>query len=285
LQRLTTYNASGGLVSTMSVPSGLQAADLFQVDQTGFAYVRAITTKPQPGSPFAPTVLQQGWIRVSPAGKVLDTIPIPVSPQGGAPYVLANAAGYDRPFNRETVSTITSRGELLVGDNSTYAFELRSTGKPAVRIERTFTPVDVQPKERAEWAAWSAFFEERSKRPAPANTIVIRPPNVDYRIPRQKPAYSDLRSDSDGRIWVRRYVTAESRPGPVRPAGDKRPRREWREPSTYDVFERTGILLGTVTLPRDARFEDATGMLVWLTGTGEEGEEFVARYRIVAGGR
>lgn len=285
LQRLTTYNITGRLVSTVNVPSGLHAADLFQVDHNGFAYVRASTTIIRPGTPFTPSMMREGWIRLDPAGKVLDTIPIPASVQGGPAYVLSSITGFDRPFSRETVSSMTTRGEILVGDNALYSFELRRAGAPTVRIDRAFTPLAVQPKERAEWQAWSAYFEELSKRPPPANTIVIRPPRVDYSIPRQKPAFKELRSDRDGRVWVRRYVAAVSRPGPVRLADDKRPRREWREPTTYDVFEPSGRFLGSVTLPWDSRFEDASGMNVWLTGTGEEGEEFVARYRIVSGGR
>ena len=99
-----------------------------------------------------------------------------------------------------------------------------------------------------------------------------------YVIPRVKPAFSELTSDADGRIWVRRYVAAVSRPGDVRKAGDKRPRRVWREPTTYDVFEPSGRLLGTVTLPEDAAFQDATGNTLWLTVTGELGEDTVERY-------
>ena len=74
-----------------------------------------------------------------------------------------------------------------------------------------------------------------------------------------------------------------SRPGDERKPSDKRPRRVWKEQPTFDVFESSGRFLGSVTLPWDARFEDAKGKTLWLTATGEAGKEMVVRYRMVAG--
>jgi hypothetical protein len=54
----------------------------------------------------------------------------------------------------------------------------------------------------------------------------------------------------------------------------------WREPSTFDVFERDGTWLGTVTLPPNTRFAEARGRRLWVIGTGEQGEDIVVRYRI-----
>jgi hypothetical protein len=265
------------VIKSVRVPSGLFSADLFRVGRDGTAYVRTATAV----SRDAPWTF--GWIRVSSAGKVLDTIAVPKDPSPTEGFVLSTASGYDRPFTREWVSSMTSSGALVFGENERYAFEQRVRGAQTVRIERPFSPVLIVSDERREWEAWSRYMTERQREPLATNEIVptARAPIKTYVIPRQKPAFSTLESDRDGRIWVRRYVAAVSRLGDERKSGDKRPRRVWREQPTYDVFEPGGRFLGTVVLPWDARFEDASGMTLWLTVTGELGEETIVRSRIV----
>ncbi len=279
IQRLTYYSAAGSVIKSVRVPSGLFSADIFHVARDGTAYVRTVTSA-VPGGAWT-----FGWIRVSQAGRVLDTIPVPKDPSPMDGFVLSASSGYDRPFTREWVSTISTRGALLFGENDRYAFEQRIPSAQTVRIERAHSPVPIAGDERREWEAWSRYMTDMQREPLTNNQIVPRAPAPvkTYVIPRQKPAFSELQSDMDGRIWVRRYVAAVSRPGAVRKPGDKRPRRVWREHPTYDVFEPGGRFLGTVVLPWEARFEDASGMMLWLTVTGEDGEEAVARYRITAG--
>jgi len=182
---------------------------------------------------------------------------------------------------------MSSRGALLMGDNRTYAFEQRRAGSSTIRVERAYQPITLSAEERTEWEAWARMFEQQAaNRPAaPKGVIGGGPRIVKYDIPRDKPPFSELTSDVDGRIWVRRYTKAVYRKAPERAAGDKRPKREWREPPTYDVFLPDGKFLGTVVLPWNSRLEEAIGNQVWVTGTGELGEEFVARYRIETGSR
>ena len=279
IQRLTYYTAAGAVIKSVRVPSGLFAADLFQVDSAGFAYVRAVT-----GAVANDGNWLFGWIRVSPEGHVVDTIAVPRDERPADTFVLSGASGYDRPFSRAYVSTMSSQGLLLFGENTTYAFELRRSGKPVTRIERAYSAVLIVGDERREWEAWSRYFTDMQRTPltnsqvAPSAPVRVKV----YVIPREKPAFSELHSDTDGRIWVRRYVAAISRPGDERKPGDKRPRRVWKEQPTFDVFESSGRFLASVTLPWNARFEDAKGMSLWLTVTGELGEERVARYRMEA---
>ncbi len=282
IQRLTTYAANGDYVSGVRVPSGLFSADLFHVDHEGFAYVRDVLGVPPTAGqwPF-------GWLRISPDGVLLDTIRVPSATFSPPSFVLSTPSGYDRPFTRELVSTMSSRGALLIGDNRTYAFEQRRAGAPTIRVERLYEPIPLTGAERTEWESWARHMEQQAaNRPAPPKGVMGGGPSiVKYEIPRNKPPFSALASDSDGRIWVRRYVEAVYRKAPDRAAGDARPKREWREPPTYDVFLTDGKFLGTVVLPWNSRFEDAIGNQVWVTGTGELGEEFVARYRIETGSR
>ncbi len=287
LQRLTTYSPSGARLGEVSVPSGLFAADLFRVDHEDFAYVRDMTRLPGSAAPMAGAPFGYGWLRVSPEGKVVDTIQIPDSQGADESFVLSTASGYDRPFNHEVVSTMSTRGALLVGDNRRYAFDIRRPGAPVTRIERRYTPVEVVGDERKEWLAWSSFFEERARNapPPPKNVIVAGSGRKNFSIPRVKPPFSELTSDADGRIWVRRYVQAVFRKGTDRTVNDPRPRRDWKEPPTYDVFRLDGQLLATIVLPWDTRFAEARGAHVWLTGTAATGEHYVARYRIETSSR
>jgi hypothetical protein len=190
-----------------------------------------------------------------------------------------------RPFPRERLSTVTVLGEVVSGDNTTYAFEWRAAEGTVRRMERTHTAVPLGDGERAEWEAWARLMEEqRRNRPANERVISVDPPDGQYIIPDHKPVYRALLSDADGRVWVQRYVTADSLPGAERTAGDRRPRRVWRVPSTFDVFDTDGRWLGTVTLPRNTRFADARGRKVWVIGSGDDGEDIVGRYRITTPG-
>ena len=279
IQRLTYYTATGAVIKSVRVPSGLFSADLFQVDRAGFAYVRVAT-----GAITNDGNWLFGWIRVSPEGHVVDTIAVPRDERPEDTFVLSGASGYDRPFSREYVSTMSAHGLLLFGENTTYAFELRGPGKAVTRIEHAHSPVPITGDERREWEAWARYFTDMQRAPLTNNQVAPNAPVrvKSYVIPREKPVFSELHSDADGRIWVRRYVAAVSRPGDERKPGDKRPRRVWKEQPTFDVFESSGRCLASVTLPWSARFEDAKGMSLWLTVTGELGEERVARYRMEA---
>ena len=279
-RRITVYGSAGELVDSYRVVSGLFAADIFQVDTAGRFYVRTMLGDLHAGS------REGGWIRVSPRGQVMDTIRIPSDPARSESFVLSTASGYDRPFVRDLVTTMSSLGYLITGRNDTYGFDLHRPDAPPLRIERPAPVVPVGRAERAEWLAWADFFERRLANPSSSDPRVISPAprRVSYTIPDTKPAFSDLRTDSQGRIWVRRYVAAVSNPGPERAAGDQRPRRVWREPPTFDVFEPAGRFLGTVTLPWNAAFHDAQDRQVWATVRGESDEAYVVRFRVETGG-
>jgi hypothetical protein len=107
-------------------------------------------------------------------------------------------------------------------------------------------------------------------------------------IPDQKPAYSHLVGDHDGRIWV-------ARPGPGRRlAGgteDSRDPRDflfnplWRDRTLVDVFDVDGRYLGPVRVPDGLRFSiprpDIRGDRVVAVVVDEDGVQRVKRYRLV----
>ena len=272
--RIALFTPTGDFATVHRVET---ASDIFQVDRSGRFYVRGVIGRG--GGPSSP---QLGWIRVSPAGQVVDTLAIPIDSAAAPSFVISTPSGADRPFPRELLSTVSSMGYLITGRNDTYSFDLNRPGAPVLRIERPFTPVRLGRAEKAEWDAWAMFFERLAATPPPATPgmVPLQATRVDYTIPDTKPAYSELRTDSQGRIWVRRYVEAVSSPGPERAPGDARPRRVWREPPTFDVFEPTGQFLGTITLPFNAAVHDAIDRHLWVTIRGDADEPYVVRLRI-----
>jgi hypothetical protein len=281
-QRITVYTSAGEVSDTYRVVSPLFASDIFQVDTAGRFYVRGTIGELHEGEDW-----QEGWIRVARTGQVMDTIPIPSVPRQSGSFVLSTPSGYDRPFTRELVTTMSSLGYLITGKNDGYAFDQHRPGAPVLRIERAHRPLPVGRAEHAEWQAWVEFFQQAAlNRPPPGRSpTVMGAQPMRYEIPDTKPAFSELRTDSQGRIWVRRYVAAVSHPGPERPAGDKRPRRVWREAPTFDVFEPGGRLLGTVTFPWTSYFHDAIDQRIWATVRGESDETYIVRYRLETASR
>ncbi len=283
LRRLTTYSDTGAVLASREVPSGLFSADLLQVEHNGTAWVRTMLVSLDAPNPLIGRRFEAAWIRVSPDGMVMDTILVPRLRDQAEDFVLWSASGYSRPFTHEAPSAVTVLGEVVSGDNARYAFERRVPGGILSRTERAHTPVRLGTGERAEWEGWARQVYEQA-RARPANPREIRatpPPNAPVRIPSVKPAFKALVGDADGRVWVHRYVAADSLPAQERAAGDTRPRRVWLEPSTFDVFDPDGTWWATVTLPQKTRFADARGEELWVIGSGEIGEDFVARYRLV----
>jgi hypothetical protein len=65
---------------------------------------------------------------------------------------------------------------------------------------------------------------------------------------------------------------------------DAPPPLTWRDVPTFDVFESSGRLLGTVIVPSNTRIMFSRGDLVWGVTRGEFDEPYVVRFRIERGG-
>ena len=94
-----------------------------------------------------------------------------------------------------------------------------------------------------------------SYRPVPPG--VRRPEPKLATIPTVKPALRGIRSDRDGRVWVKLYVAAEKRNVPPRPKGD--------------------------TLPAQHRLVGSRGDRISAVSEGPDGEERIVVFRIVRG--
>lgn len=262
-RRLNFFDADGGFLESHPVDSGLSSSDVLHVSDDGRSWIKDMLVeegKNEHGE--FPMV----FIEITRDGELHDPVTVPpVSDDDG--FVLFMEEGGRRPFYRETLHTFARTGEFVVGDNDEYSLEFREGGKVARRLLRPFEPVDVRDEERKQWADIAVWFEQTFSADNPSYPTV----------PRSKPAFRKLNVDSDGRIWVERYVVAEHRP---QEEGGNRPPLEWREPSVYDVMEPDGTLLGQVRLPFGAYFHDARGMSVYAEFSGDEDVPYVVRYRI-----
>ncbi|HYV97463.1 MAG TPA: hypothetical protein VE967_08430 [Gemmatimonadaceae bacterium] len=98
--------------------------------------------------------------------------------------------------------------------------------------------------------------------------------------------------DYDARVWVQVAAPSEkfTPPEPPAPRPGQRapvPPLRWREPTVYDVFERSGAYVGQVRMPVTSsmrpRYIDiwvARGDHIWIVERDNDGVESVHRYRI-----
>lgn len=268
--RISVYEGDGAFVTSHRVPAALFAAEVFQVDTAGFFYVRTLTHRPVTPDQDP----DYGWIRISPDGEVVDTLPVPPRDQLGGGFVLATNQGYMRPFPIETMSTVSPHGYLVTARNSDYAFTRPLPDGRILKVSRDYEPLSVTRPERDQWLAFVRMFEEAAR--DQGRTPAYGP------IPDRKPPFQWIWADEEGRVWVSRYAEAEHHPltDEERAARGDRPALEWRQAPVFDVFEADGTFLGQVRLPPNTRIAASRGDRLWAVTTGEFGEAYVVRFRI-----
>jgi hypothetical protein len=274
LGRITVYDTSGRYAESHQVPSGLHAPRSFEIDTAGNFYV--MSWDPQVGIEGE---IPKFFIKVSATGHVMDTIPLPQEDQTGPRFVVPTAEGWRYPFPHATKWAWSPFGYLITGRNTEYAFTLHVTGGLPLRLSRTYTPVMLTNEERRIWQKRiDGFFEEHGRPDGPA---VVAPSGAgeESDLPDVKPAYRNLWTDDNGRVWIERYVSAVTAP-----VSAGAPDSSWREPPTFDVIEPDGTFLGTVVLPPNTIIYVRRDDRVWCVQTGQFDEPYVVRFRIVASG-
>lgn len=274
LNRITVYDTDGGYLDSYRVPFGLHDPRSFEIDTAGNFYV--MSWNPQAATE---TEIPKFFIKVSSSGQILDTIPLPLENSVGPRFVVPTDEGWRYPFLQATKWALSPFGYLVTGRNTEYAFTLHLADGPPRRFGRAYTPVELTGEERGIWQRRVDAFYERKDRPDGPPAVTPSDPSQATDLPKTKPAYRDLWTDDDGRIWVERYVRAERRPV----------RQGWRtallrEPTTFDVIEPDGTFLGTVVLPPHTSIYVRRDDRIWCVRTGEFDEPYVVRYRIVPGG-
>ena len=144
------------------------------------------------------------------------------------------------PFRAGQTHTLHPDGGILSGWTGEYAIVRSTTGKDTVRVfGRSWTPDPVTAERR------NGELESRVKGSADNyGADNVRAAFKLEDIPATLPAYSNLRVDESGRVWVRRHAVADT------------------TKSYFDVFDSTGAYLGPVTVP--FKMSD-WGMQSWTT--------------------
>lgn len=289
LIRVSRFDSAGHFMASFTprtIQMGLPAEE-FEVDREGNLYLIArefgdysqIDQSTAAGRLEAARVAlgigtPRFWFKLRPDGEILDSIYLEPFEQG---------AHADPEF---TFTVLSPLGYKVVARNDEYAIELRRSGSQAVRIERSWEPIEYDREERQEKQRLADAAARRSGRPA-------------GRVPELKPPFSALWLDADGRIWVRLH-----QPG-YRVAEDATRRaereeacrffdtskaecdervREWYEALVYDVLEPSGRYLGRLEFPQsDTELKQAQSRTLWVVEKGEFDEPYVVRYRIESG--
>ena len=264
-RRISHFGPDGNLLDEMTLHRG--AFNDFVLDSAGRMYFIVGAGGRLMEGPGA----QQQYLRLSPEGKVLDSIPFPRLTAGTPPmrgFALSTSDGMRYNFTDQNLVAPYLAGGLLAARSLAYRVIVTDGGRRVLVIERSQRPVALGAEERAQWLEW-------------ADTMQLRGRGGQYDIPRTKPFIRRLRSDHLGRIWVEVYSEAEKRLNlpEKRPDGGKQILR-WRERSTYDVFSATGQYLGRVALPAETVLLAVQGNRPYTRGRGPDDEERVVVYRM-----
>ncbi len=227
------------------------------------------------------------YVRLSPAGEILDTIPDPFidfypltltvnEPDGSQTRLLV-------PFTPLAHWTRTLLGDVVTGISHEYILDVVRPDGSVTRIEKA----DAQPVPTQENERWAHYHR-----------VDRRARQIDYKwtwggpvIPETKPYFKRIFSDRDGRIWVQLHQPAdlvesqasgEESESQTRTALS-RSRERWIEAVVFDVFEPDGRYLGQVSAPAGFRMSPPpviAGDRVWAVVHEEDGSLAVVRYRM-----
>ncbi|HYV96584.1 MAG TPA: hypothetical protein VE967_03920 [Gemmatimonadaceae bacterium] len=274
-KRISLFAPSGDWISDVAVP--------FSTGSSWFAADSALryhfNHPPKVGVDLGPS--RDEWKSIDRNGAPLPPVVASAAFPPTEAFTIITSSGYDRPFPRELLSTVLRDGSLVSVDNNTYDLEIRpaDAGSHAVTHAKRAAPsVRLTDGEHDEWEALARIVEERALHPRSSNHRQVLPPPrvVHLTIPKVKPAIRELEGDSEGRIWLRRYVDAAPGTEVGSDAHSTRPPRRWIEPIVWDVWTSHGSFLGTVQLPPGLKFHDAFGNKIVATFTGESGESYLS---------
>jgi hypothetical protein len=262
-QRINVYKSNGDFIESFSVQSGfLSSYKVFEVDHDGNFYVKSIFFDWD--NPKNNTNPPSAWFKFSHSGGLVDTLHVPEDQEDypQSPVIFTDAGAF-YPFSTVMLENFSSSGFIITAVNNKYEIILHKE-KQSVIIQREYSPLEVTSEEKEIWEG----FRRR---------LTSAGHNIDASIPDEKPAFKELLTDSQGRIWVWRYTKSQSVDGGIFPDRIK----VW-EPPVFDVFNPDGSYFGNVTLPMGAVFLEAEDDKVWAVFTDEDHVEYVVRYKLVA---
>ncbi len=280
--RVVLFSAAGTYKSSFDVSrSGFFSQHDFSIDGAGIISIRLGTGRHE--EPISQ------WVRFRANGSVVDSTFVPAPPPN-APrsFLLITQDGGRWSFPATPFLTPYRGGGFITGFPANNSFTIARGRERPINVERSWRPIAVATAEREEWIAFGDHLVSRGRGALPpgASGAIVRPggegPGVStpYEIPRGKPAFRGILSDTFGRVWVEMYTTAEKRTLPPRPVGVTGPRLTWRERNVYDVFAPAGNYLGRVELPANTSIVSFQRDRVWLLSKGPDDEDILTVSRI-----
>ena len=262
-RRISHFGSDGKLLAEKTI--NRSAYNSFFVDSAGRMYLIVSASRVMEGAGA-----QLQYLRLTPEGNVLDSIPLPRLTAGTPPrngFALSTSDGMRMNFIDENFTAPYLTGGVVAAASRSYRILVNDGSRRSMVIERRTEPVRLGTDERAQWLEWADSMRLRGSGP--------------FDIPREKPFLRGLRTDHSGRIWADVYVDAEKRTNlpRVRPDGGKQI-LHWRERTTYDVFSPAGQYLGRVALPAETVLLAIQGNRLYTRGRGPDDEERIVVYRL-----
>lgn len=273
LARVSFFSPDGKFGSSWLEPRATTGYErTFLVDKRGMIYL-AVPRRAVRGA--AP--LSEGEANVRPTlllmrrnGAVADSMQLPphLTRKPMEQFYLASADGGNNNFLAISHHASLRSGGYVFGNGDALRLIIRPITGPVRVVERTWTKFEVGSDERANWKEYADNFTARNGG------------RSSYVIPSTKPAFRDLFTDHDSRIWVSMYAAARKIELPPRPEAIKGPRLYWQQPATYEVFSDTGTYLGRVVLPMRSQVLAARGNRLWVQVKGADDEDMIRHYTI-----
>lgn len=223
-----------------------------------------------PLAPGVPAAQGKHILRFNQAGKLVDALVMPRAMATPRTFFLQSPDGGNTNFQARSASASLRIGGYVFGNGDVLRLIIHTATGPTRVVERTLPTLKVGPEERTNWQEWATHFERQN----------LGKINIKYTIPATKPAWRDLITDNDSRIWVSLYAPAQKITLPPRPATKTGPRLYWQQPATYDVFSATGEYLGRVVLPMRSKVVAAAGNRLWVLAKGEDDEDIIRLFTI-----
>ena len=270
--RLSRFSPDGEFVGSVQVPNGAGGFRALAYSRSGDAFVRVY---PEAGPPETPDgEMLMDWARIDADGTQDRLATAPPERREGPRFVVSGHGGYYRPFVTMTLSALGPDGSFYEVRNDEYRITHTRRDGSVTEIVRDEEPIEVTSDEERQW---EAFSESAAGRPGADRSDF-------FPIPSTKPFIRELLVDLDGRLWVSRYTEAVFMEYSDWERDDRRendrPPHQWRDLSSWDVFDSHDRYLGSVTFPFKTTLMTASGDDVWGIHGGEYNEAYIVRWRL-----
>jgi hypothetical protein len=240
--RINVYDRNGGFLETWRLNIGMQTHRPMVLTDEGRLFTPLVVNDPRHGM-----IGRWGMVACGPHGTTGDTLCPPELPFREAELMAVRNGRIKSsrvPFSSTYAWSMSGSGAMLAGVSEDYRLRVRHPDGRTTIIEKAWQPIPVLPEEKA-WHRRAIVADMNRWLPDWAWN--------GPQIPDQKPAFSDLVSDRNGRIWVVRPGPGECLPGGADDTDDPQAyfmNPLWRDTPLVDVFLETGEYLGRVEVPR-----------------------------------